>query len=76
MGTRREHSGRVGFVGDGDERLRTCLVILLNLVEELERENAELRADNRRLRDEINWLKGEQGKPSIKGASPGEWPPF
>jgi len=50
-----------------DERLRTGLVMLLNLVEELKRENTELRAEVQRLRDEINRLKGEQGKPPIKG---------
>jgi len=53
-----------------DERARQCIVRLLNLVEEV---TAALRAaqeEVQRLRDEINRLKGEQGKPSIKGKTP------
>ena len=53
-----------------DERIRQGLLVLLNLVEGLKRENAELRAEIQRLRDEINRLKGEQGKPTIKGNTP------
>ena len=40
---------------------------LLNLVEELAQANAELRKQNQELRDEVARLKGEQGKPDIKG---------
>ncbi len=50
-----------------DKGARECIVLLLNLVEDLKRENAELRAEVQRLRDEINRLKGEQGKPNIRG---------
>jgi len=53
-----------------DERSRAWIVRLLNLVEEV---TAALRAsheENQRLRDEINRLKGEQGKPTIKGNKP------
>lgn len=39
---------------------------LLNLVERLVAENAEQKAELQNLRDEINRLKGEQGKPNIK----------
>jgi hypothetical protein len=39
---------------------------LLNLVEELKRENEALREEVQKQRDEINRLKGEQGKPDIK----------
>jgi len=39
---------------------------LLNLVEALGQENLELKRQNQELRDEINRLKGEQGKPKIK----------
>ncbi|HLC01931.1 MAG TPA: hypothetical protein VJK02_02755, partial [Anaerolineales bacterium] len=53
-----------------DERVRQCIMLLLNLVEDLKRENLQLRAENQRLRDEINRLKGEQGKPKIKGNTP------
>ena len=45
---------------------RQAMVMLLNLVEALKAEGQELREQNRRLRDEINRLKGEQGKPNIK----------
>jgi hypothetical protein len=53
-----------------DERARQCIIVLLNLVEQLKRENAELRAEVQRLRDEINRLKGEQPKPKIQGNTP------
>jgi hypothetical protein len=39
---------------------------LLNLVETLNQEILELKRQNQELRDEINRLKGEQGKPKIK----------
>jgi hypothetical protein len=56
--------------GIQDERARALLVRLLNLIEDL---SAELRAaqdENQRLRDEINRLKGEQGKPTVKPDTP------
>ena len=52
-----------------DERARQCILLLLNLVEDLKQENHTLREDLQRLRDEINRLKGEQGKPTIKPAT-------
>jgi hypothetical protein len=52
--------------GIQDEGVRQCLVLLLNLVEELEQDNHRLREENQQLRDEVNRLKGEQGKPTIK----------
>jgi len=45
---------------------RQALKLLLNLVEELKQENHTLRAEVQQLRDELNRLKGEQGKPDIK----------
>lgn len=48
------------------EQARECIVRLFNLVEEVIAENRALRAENQQLRDEINRLKGEQGKPPIK----------
>lgn len=42
-----------------DEQARRAIIKLLNLVE-------ELASENRKLRDENNWLKGEQGQPKIK----------
>ena len=52
-----------------DERIRQCIVMLLNLVEDLTQETHTLREENQRLRDEIKRLKGEQGKPSIKAGT-------
>ncbi len=40
--------------------------LVLNLVEEVKKENDQLRKTIQQLRDEINRLKGEQGKPDIK----------
>ena len=48
------------------EGARQAIVLLLNLVEELKQETITQRAEIQRLRDEINRLKGEQGKPDIK----------
>ncbi|GFP31673.1 hypothetical protein HKBW3S34_02594, partial [Candidatus Hakubella thermalkaliphila] len=45
---------------------------LANLVEALHRENLALKAENQRLRDEINRLKGEKGKPDLKPKAPGK----
>lgn len=50
-----------------DEAVRQAIRGLLNLVEELKQENRALREDNQRLRHAINQLKGEQGKPVVKG---------
>lgn len=46
-----------------DEATRHAVVRLLNLVEQLYAEVLALREENQRLKDEINRLKGEQGKP-------------
>jgi regulator of replication initiation timing len=48
------------------EQARQAIVQVLNLVEELNAAMSELRKENQRLRDEVNRLKGEQGKPTIK----------
>ena len=48
------------------------LPILINLVENLSEENEQLKIDNQKLRDEINRLKGEQGKPNIRGNKGGD----
>ena len=48
------------------EGSRQAIVLLLNLVEEVKQENDQLRETVQQLRDEINRLKGEQGKPDIK----------
>ncbi len=49
-----------------DEQLRPILVILLNHVEQLESKVKAQETEIQRLRDELNRLKGEQGKPDVK----------
>ena len=43
------------------------IYVLLNLIEKLNLKNKQLEEENQKLRDEINRLNGEQGKPDIKG---------
>ena len=50
-----------------DPEIKSVLNGLLNLVETLYSENEILEKENQQLQDEINCLKGEQGKPDIKG---------
>jgi hypothetical protein len=50
-----------------DESVRQLVVQLLNLVEALSADLRDAQAEIQRLRDENNRLKGEQGKPQIKG---------
>jgi cell division protein FtsB len=49
-----------------DETVRKQVRQLLNLLEKLSAELRALQEENQSLRDEINHLKGEQGKPKIK----------
>jgi hypothetical protein len=53
------------------DQAREAIGLLLNLVEELKQENMLLREQVQELRDEVNRLKGEQGKPPIKPGKPG-----
>jgi hypothetical protein len=53
-----------------DERLRQVFISLMNLVETLSTKVAEQAQEIQQLRDELNRLKGEQGKPKIKGNKP------
>ena len=50
-----------------DKSMREQMRALLNLVEKLSADIRVLREENQLLRDEINRLKGEQGKPGTKG---------
>jgi len=52
--------------GIREPHARELVVQLLNLLEEVMSALRESQAENQRLRDEINRLKGEQGKPKIK----------
>ena len=49
-----------------DKKAVTIIKILINLVEMLAEENARLKGTVQELKDEINRLKGEQGKPNIR----------
>ncbi len=53
-----------------EEGLRQVFITLMNLVENLSTKVQEQAEEIQRLRDEVNWLKGEQGKPSIKPKKP------
>lgn len=57
-------------IQDLDEA-REAIRELLNLLESLQEENQELKKINQQLRDELQRLKGEQGKPHIKPPSKG-----
>lgn len=58
------------LTGIQDERARALIIGLLNLIEDLSADLRALQEENQRLRDEINRLKGEQGKPDIKPNKP------
>ena len=49
-----------------DKKALTIIKVLINLVEMLAEENARLKEMVQTLKDEINRLKGEQGKPDIR----------
>jgi len=53
-----------------DENARELIGRLLNLVEKLSADLRDAQVENQRLRDEVNRLRGEQGKPKIKGNTP------
>ena len=49
-----------------DPNLRRCIVGQLNMVQHLSAENARLREEIQKLKDDVARLEGEQGKPDIK----------
>lgn len=51
---------------DNHAEVKACIITLFNVIEKLVTENAQLREQNQLLKDEINKLKGEKGKPNIK----------
>ena len=53
-----------------EEGVRQTVELLLNLIEQLNAKIKDLVVENQKLRDENNWLKGEEGKPNIKAI---EW---
>ncbi len=58
-----------------EENARELVKRLLNTIEQLSAEVRDLRVEIQRLRDENNHLKGEQGKPNIKGNKTAQAPP-
>ena len=48
-----------------DPNIKHVVSVLLNLIEMLASDNARLKQENQLHKDEINHLKGEQGKPEI-----------
>src|SRR5215471_14182537 len=53
-----------------EERARELVQRLLNVLEEVMADLRAAQAENQRLRDELNRLKGEQGMPAIKANTP------
>ena len=51
-----------------DERYATAFRILFGIIEKQNEEIEFLKAENQKLRNEINLLKGEQAKPKIRGS--------
>lgn len=51
---------------DNKESIKKTFQLLFNFIEYLVAENNELKIDNQNLKNELNILKGEKGKPDIK----------
>ena len=62
--TLAELQGETAFLSD--PKKNDIFKGLLNLIEQLYSDNETLNEENQQLKDEINYLKGEQGKPGIK----------
>lgn len=60
----------IELTGIQDENARQLIMRLLNLIEQLSADLRDACAEMQRLRDENNRLKGEHGKPKIKGNTP------
>ena len=56
----------IDLSGIREENARQLIAHLLNLIEALSADLRDAQAENQRLRDEINRLKGEHGKPKIR----------
>ncbi len=55
---------------DTDHKEQTkVLITLIQFIENLSQDNKSLKEEIQKLRDEISLLKGEQGKPKIRGNS-------
>jgi hypothetical protein len=62
--------GPVDLSNIQDENARELIIRLMNLIETVSADLRNAQAEIQRLRDEINRLKGEQGKPNIKANKP------
>ena len=56
----------IDFDSITDEATRVSVQVLLNIVEQLARNAQQQKEENQFLKDEINRLKGEQGRPAIR----------
>lgn len=61
---------RIDLSNIQDENARQLIARLLNLIEALSADLQDAQAENQRLRDEINRLKGEHDKPKFKPNKP------
>ncbi len=57
---------KIDFKSIEDESLRATIILLFNAVEQFSKEIDVLRKENQALKDEINRMKGEQGKPRFR----------
>ena len=60
----------IDLSGIQEENARQLVMRLLNLIEALSADLRDAQVEIQRLRDEVNRLKGEQGKPNIKANTP------
>jgi len=60
----------IDLSGIQEEHARQLVVRLLNLIEALSADVRDAQVEIQRLRDEVNRLKGEQGKPNVKANTP------
>ena len=61
-----EQISKIDVASLEDESIKKVFVLTLNLIENLQQENRQLKDVIQSQRDEINRLKGEQGKPDSK----------
>lgn len=65
----------IDLSGIQEKNARQLVVRLLNLIEALSADLRDAQVEIQRLRDEVNRLKGEQGKPNVKANTPQpSWP--
>jgi hypothetical protein len=56
-----------------DKKTKKIVSILYNLVEDVVSDYTNLLEENQSLKDEVNRLKGEKGKPDIKANKKKRW---